>query len=230
MGKTLRVRYYDLFSRFYDKFVELHSGDRTKKLRQELARQTYLTEGNTALDICTGTGSLLPNLQERVGRKGLVVGLDFSKGMLRIAAQKVSPFPNIALVQADAGNLPFRNQIFDALTCSHAFYELTGDAAQRCLGEVNRVLRIGSHFLMMEHDVPKNLFIRVLYYIRIFSMGLGKGLEVLNSEEKLFRRHLGGGRKITIGSGRTKIISCTRVEPKQRSMELRQAPRRRIFS
>ncbi len=206
MGKRLRVRYYDFFSRFYDKFVELHSGDRTKKLRYDLAEKAGLSAGETALDICTGTGSLLKGLQEHVGGEGLIVGLDFSRGMLKKAGQKVSTFPNITLVQADAVNLPFKNEIFDAVTCSHAFYELEGDAPARCLREVVRVLSVGSRFLMMEHDVPKNWLVRILFYIRIFSMGRNRGLQVLRSENEEFRRHFGRVEKLKLKSGRTKVI------------------------
>ncbi|NIQ52146.1 MAG: methyltransferase domain-containing protein, partial [Gammaproteobacteria bacterium] len=59
------------------------------------------------------------------GVDGLVVGVDFSRGMLEEARRKVAG-PPAALVQADAEHLPFRDGSVDAVTCSHAFYELKG--------------------------------------------------------------------------------------------------------
>ena len=46
---------------------------------------------------------------------------------------------------------------FDAVTCSHAFYELKGETQERTLREILRILKPGKTFLMMEHDVPERL-------------------------------------------------------------------------
>jgi demethylmenaquinone methyltransferase/2-methoxy-6-polyprenyl-1,4-benzoquinol methylase len=40
---------------------------------------------------------------------------------------------NVHLVEADAVQLPFRTEAFDAVTCSHAFYELKGETRDRAL-------------------------------------------------------------------------------------------------
>jgi hypothetical protein len=59
---------------------------------------------------------------------------------------------------------------------------------------------------MMEHDVPKNWLVRVLFYIRVFSMGRRRGFEVLRSEDEQFSRHFGRVEKLKLKSGRTKVI------------------------
>jgi ubiquinone/menaquinone biosynthesis C-methylase UbiE len=201
-----RVRYYDAFSRVYDRFVAAHSSDREGRLRELLADRATLSRGARALDLCTGTGAMLPGLARRVGAGGLVVGLDFSGGMLRRARAKLGSTPGVALVRADAEQLPFRAGSFDAVTCSHAFYELKGEGAERALAEVARALRPGGSFLMMEHEVPQKLVIRLLFYVRLLSMGLRKALEVLGNEEALFRRHFEAVERITTDTGASKII------------------------
>ena len=40
------------------------------------------------MDLCTGTGAVAVELAARVGKGGLVVGLDFSSGMLEKAKRK----------------------------------------------------------------------------------------------------------------------------------------------
>ncbi|RLA85777.1 MAG: hypothetical protein DRG40_03925, partial [Deltaproteobacteria bacterium] len=116
MRRYIRRKYYDLFSPFYDAFVTLHSGDRGGVLREMLAETTGLKEGNTVLDICTGTGSLLVNLQGKVGEKGRVIGVDFSRGMLKVAKEKTRHLKNVFLVEADVSCLPFKGEAFDAVT------------------------------------------------------------------------------------------------------------------
>jgi ubiquinone/menaquinone biosynthesis C-methylase UbiE len=206
MSRRYRVRYYDAFSRVYDRFVAAHSSDRQGRLREVLAERTSLVRGDRALDLCTGTGSLLPSLARRTGGTGLVVGLDFSRGMLTQARAKTGGERGVVLVEADAERLPFRAASFHAVTCSHAFYELKGSGAERSLGEVRRALRPGGAFLMMEHELPQNLFVRLLFYIRLLSMGLRKAREVLGHEEALFRRHFVTVERVATETGRSKII------------------------
>jgi ubiquinone/menaquinone biosynthesis C-methylase UbiE len=183
MRNKIRICYYNLFSHFYDSFVALHSGDPGGKLRDHLSSKVGLKRGDTVLDICTGTGAMLPSLRQRVDKEGMVVGLDFSRGMLREARSKLASYPNVCLIEADVSRLPFKSDVFSGVTCSHAFYELKGDAPVRCLREINRVLKKNEHFLMMEHEIPKNRLIRMLFYVRIFFMGQRKALEILRDEE-----------------------------------------------
>ncbi len=55
-------------------------------------------------------------------------------------------FNNISLEEADAVHLPFAGGSFDAVTCSHAFYELKGEVQKRALREIVRVLKPGKPF------------------------------------------------------------------------------------
>jgi demethylmenaquinone methyltransferase/2-methoxy-6-polyprenyl-1,4-benzoquinol methylase len=136
----------------------------------------------------------------------VVCGADFSKGMLQQAKRKNTAESNIHLIQANVANLPFRRNVFDAVTCSHAFYELKVDTSHRCLREVVRVLRHEGRFVMMEHDIPNNLFVRFLFYVRVFSMGRNQALQILNTEEPLFREYFGSVHRIKTETRRSKIL------------------------
>ena len=206
--KRFRQKYYDYFSRIYDRFVAIHSTDRALRLRYFLADNTGLKKGGNVLDICTGTGSALIPLKEKVQAQGRVVGVDFSIGMLQAGKSKISDDDTIFLVLADVAYLPFKNEAFHAVTCSHAFYELKGETQDNCLQEIGRVLKPGSPFLMMEHDVPKNLFIRMLFYLRLLSMGPKKALEILRHERELLMRYFKSVEKISTPTGRSKIMIC----------------------
>jgi ubiquinone/menaquinone biosynthesis C-methylase UbiE len=208
MRNKIRICYYNLFSRFYDAFVALHSGDPGGRLRDHLARKVGLKRGDAVLDICTGTGAMLPSLRKRVDEEGMVIGLDFSRGMLRAARSKLASYPNIFLIEADVSNLPFKSDVFSGVTCSHAFYELKGNTSVRCLRETYRVLKEGKRFLMMEHDVPENRFVRMLFFVRIFFMGRKKTLEILRDEERIFRNNFNWVEKSKTEDGKSKIVVC----------------------
>jgi len=107
----LRRAYYDKFSSYYDRFVALHSRDPQGLARTILAGCIPVQNGGSVLDLCTVTGTLLSRLLENVGASGLVVGLDSSRGMLNMAHAKTRGFPNIRLIEADAGHLPFKPRL-----------------------------------------------------------------------------------------------------------------------
>ncbi|MCD6296481.1 MAG: class I SAM-dependent methyltransferase [Deltaproteobacteria bacterium] len=56
--RKFRQKYYNHFSKNYDRFVALHSFDRQGSLRNYLSEKTGTQKGGKVLDICTGTASL----------------------------------------------------------------------------------------------------------------------------------------------------------------------------
>jgi demethylmenaquinone methyltransferase/2-methoxy-6-polyprenyl-1,4-benzoquinol methylase len=71
--------------------------------------------GSSILEIGTGTGSFLPVMSEKVGLKGLAIGVDLSLEMLKVAQKRASKCRNVSLVRADALNLPLTDHRFDAI-------------------------------------------------------------------------------------------------------------------
>jgi ubiquinone/menaquinone biosynthesis C-methylase UbiE len=206
--RKARQRYYDRFASFYDRFVAIHAADQQQIARRFLAEKTETKQGDSILDICTGTGSVLLHHQNRVGKDGLVVGVDFSRGMLKVAKKKVTDHSKVFLVQADVAFLPLKEGCFHAVTCSHAFYELEGETQDRCLREIARVLKKGKPFLMMEHDVPKRALIRVLFYLRLLCMGRKKAIEILKHEKDMLGQYFNRVEKVLTPSGRSKVMVC----------------------
>ncbi len=54
----IRRRYYDLFARVYDRFVEWHTGDPTGPMRKALAERAAAGSPHRTLDLCCGTGAV----------------------------------------------------------------------------------------------------------------------------------------------------------------------------
>lgn len=212
MGR-FRRKYYDLFSRCYDGFIALHATDKGGVLRDILAEETGAGPGDRVLDICTGTGAALAPLAGRVGGGGLAVGLDFSSGMLGAARRKLRGLPRACLIQADCGALPFKDGVFAAITCSHAFYELKGETQARALAEIKRCLQPGRPFLMMEHEVPRNRFVRILFHIRLLSMGRERAAQILKHERSFLERHFRQVARTATRTGRSKIYICSESIP-----------------
>ena len=60
----------------------------------------------------------------------------------------------------------------------------------------------------MEHEIPKNFFIKILYFIRLASMGPKKALQILKHEITILNKVFPKVKKIVTFSGNSKIIIC----------------------
>jgi ubiquinone/menaquinone biosynthesis C-methylase UbiE len=205
---SLRQTYYDLFSKIYDFIIQLHSRDVEGSLRRFITEKANLSQGNRALDLCTGTGSVAVALAKCVGEQGFVVGLDFSRGMLEKARKKalILHLNQLHLVQANASQLPFRSSSFHGATCSHAFYELKGEERAVAIHEVARVLKEGGRFCLMEHAKPEKLFPRILFYIRLFFLGSKDARKFLMEEGPIFGENFENITKVMSPTGKSKLI------------------------
>lgn len=205
--RAYRRKFYNLFSKIYDKFVELHSKDNGQEARKALVDLIDPKKDKIIIDLCTGTGALLHYLVDKSSESS-IIGIDFSRGMLKKAKEKTKNKNNIYLIEADVANIPLKNEICDKIICSHAFYELKGMDQIKLLKEVKRVMNPEGIFLIMEHEVPKNPFIKFLFYIRIFSMGTRTAFAILKSEEDILKRYFKDVSKKHSYSSKSKIYIC----------------------
>lgn len=118
--------------------------------------------GATCLDICCGSGDLTQLLAKQVGTTGTVIGADFAPAQLAHAANKINniypPLANIEWVEADALNLPFADNYFDAATMGYGLRNVTD--IPRCLSELHRILKVGSKVAILDFHRPSGKLIR----------------------------------------------------------------------
>ena len=91
-----------------DSYDAQYAEEQNTKKRTALSN-VHLRENSLILDMGCGTGLLFPHIADKAK---LLVGIDFSKNLLRQAKKRAKQHPNITLIQADADNTPFKNQTF----------------------------------------------------------------------------------------------------------------------
>jgi demethylmenaquinone methyltransferase / 2-methoxy-6-polyprenyl-1,4-benzoquinol methylase len=143
------------------------------KWRNIAAKKLNLKLGDSALDLCTGTGDFLKPLRKAVGSQGSLIGLDFCEPMIRVAIKKHAP-GSFAL--GDALNLPIQNESLNGVSVGWGIRNVSDiDQVHR---EIARVLKPGGRFVSLDMAKPENGKVR-----KFVHTCLSKGVPLLG---KLF--------------------------------------------
>jgi len=127
---------------------------------REVVRATGLQPGDRAFDLACGTGSLTRDLAKRVETKGYVLGVDFSREMLRVAEAR--PAPNVEYRLGDATNLEgIPSGAFDAATIAYGARNIPDLDA--LFSEMARCLRPGGVAVCLEIARPKGRVFGAFY-------------------------------------------------------------------
>ena len=153
----------------YDLLNHLLSGNVDKRWRRIVATRVRdkLSGSARVLDVACGTGDLALTLFENTGAR--VVGTDFCRPMLEIAANKTAQ--RVPLIEGDALALPFRDGSFEAATIAFGLRNLA--SVEGGLAELRRVLKPGGWVAVLEFSRPANAMLRPvfsLYFTKVLPL------------------------------------------------------------
>ena len=145
---------FDRIAGVYDLMNSAMTAGLHHQWRQRAVDRAQVGPGSDALDICCGTGDLALELRRRIGADGRVVGSDFSEPMLDLARRKSGEqgLP-VEFGWADALNLPYGDESFDAVTIGFGARNLAD--LDKGLREMARVLRPSGRAVILEITRPQ---------------------------------------------------------------------------
>jgi demethylmenaquinone methyltransferase/2-methoxy-6-polyprenyl-1,4-benzoquinol methylase len=147
---------FDRIAPRYDRLNRVMTAGLDRRWREAAAAAADVAAGESALDVCTGTGDLALSLATRVTPAGRVIGADFAENMLeRARAKAIERGVPIEFVQADALALPFDDDAFDAATVAFGIRNVSDLGLG--LAEMARVVRPGGRVVVLEITTPKHL-------------------------------------------------------------------------
>lgn len=146
-----------------------------KQWRKAVIRGLQKTKPEKILDVATGTGDLAFESAKQL--KAQVTGVDIAANMLLMAEEKKKKSrqaDNIKFMQADALNLPFTPETFDA--CTVAFGVRNFENIEAGLKEINRVLKRNGMLAVLEFSTPPRFPVRqfYLFYFRYLLPVIGR--------------------------------------------------------
>jgi demethylmenaquinone methyltransferase/2-methoxy-6-polyprenyl-1,4-benzoquinol methylase len=145
---------FDRVASNYDALNSVMTAGLHHRWRERAADRAELGPGDSALDVCCGTGDLALELSGRVAPGGRVVGCDFSEPMLDLAREKAAArqAQGLRFEWADALQLPYDGERFDAVTVGFGVRNLAD--LDRGLREMARVLKPGGRLVILEITQP----------------------------------------------------------------------------
>jgi len=154
----------------YDLLNTILSFNRDKYWRKFAVSKTRLRDGESVLDVATGTGDLALELTGRVGSKGRVTGVDFCENMLANARYKLkrNGYQNVEFILANAEALPFPNNTFDCTTISFGLRNMAD--IEQTLREMTRVLKVGGRLVSLEFSQPPSRAFNRIHHLYIFGL------------------------------------------------------------
>jgi demethylmenaquinone methyltransferase/2-methoxy-6-polyprenyl-1,4-benzoquinol methylase len=163
-GRGIREM-FDAIAPRYDLLNRLLSLGIDRRWRTFAVSKLHVPPGGTVLDVATGTGDVALEIASRTPDSVLVIGEDFTQGMLRHGLEKIekSPFrKRIFLVNAPCEAMPHPPGTFDGVTIAFGIRNVIDRHAG--LVEMLRVLKPGGRAVILEFSDPRSRIFKSLYY------------------------------------------------------------------
>jgi len=140
---------FDEVSPRYDLINDVLSAGNSRLWRIAMTRALQPRKGMHVLDLAAGTGTASAAIAAHGAR---VTAADFSEGMLEVGRERNAGNELIDFVFADATDLPFEDDSFDAATISFGLRNVTDP--RRAIAEMRRVVKPGGRIVICEFSQP----------------------------------------------------------------------------
>ena len=157
LEKTARVKtVFDSVASRYDMMNDFMSLGSHRLLKRVMIESAALRPGHTVLDVAGGTGDIAQQLFRAVGPSGTVICTDINSQMLQEGRNRAidSGKLEIKFVLADAQQLPFSTDHFDAITIGFGLRNVADQL--QALAEFKRVTRSGGRVVVLDFSKPTN--------------------------------------------------------------------------
>ena len=118
--------------------------------RQHTLNKLSVKRGEKILDVGCGVGFLSYEIALQTGDSGRVSGIDQNSEMIRHANKRCEKLRNTEFSEANADDLPFPEESFDAACCTQVLLYVN-DVAQ-VISEIKRVLKPAGRIIVVETD------------------------------------------------------------------------------
>jgi demethylmenaquinone methyltransferase/2-methoxy-6-polyprenyl-1,4-benzoquinol methylase len=169
---------FDEMSQTYGMVNYISSFGFTKRWRRQCVEQIVLAKGMKTADLMTGMGECWTLVLDRIGHTGHLTALDLSPMMLQKARQQLQNLPDyqIEILQEDVLDNDIPDMSADSIISTFGLKTFSNEQQTVLAGEIQRILKPGGVFSLLEVSVPPHPFLRVpyMFYLKKVIPVIGK--------------------------------------------------------
>ncbi len=148
----------------YDVITRVLSFGQDRRWKARLVREAQVSASDVVVDLACGTGDLALAIADIGARR--VVGLDLTRRMLELAAQKGG---DVSWVGGDMGALPFPTAAVDLVTTGYGLRNVPD--LDTSIAEIARIVGPGGRFVSLDFNKPESAVVRTIYLGYLFIIG-----------------------------------------------------------
>ncbi len=160
----------------YERVSNITSFGFNLRWRRQLINRMDVRKGMRVCDLMAGGGESWQYIFPRIGRKGYLTGIDFSRRMVETARRRSASVNNSAVLHENALCTSIVSGSMDVVLCVYGVKTLSPEQQCQFVQEVLRILKPGGTFGLVEVSVPPYAVLRVpyLFYLGKIVPILGK--------------------------------------------------------
>jgi demethylmenaquinone methyltransferase/2-methoxy-6-polyprenyl-1,4-benzoquinol methylase len=169
---------FNSMSRTYERMNYITSFGFSEKWRRICVKDVQINPGDHVADLMTGMGECWRTILPRIGRTGSLTALDFSHEMLSQAEKRKLKHANfkIDILYEDVFNNTIADSSVDCVVSGFGIKTFPEEQLVNLALEINRILKPGGRFSLIDVSVPDGKILRLLYifYLKNIIPILGK--------------------------------------------------------
>tara|TARA_R110002050_G_scaffold194902_3_gene329744 strand:+ start:16524 stop:17234 length:711 start_codon:yes stop_codon:yes gene_type:complete len=171
-------RLFDKMSASYSKMNYISSFGFSERWRKKCVKEIDFTKSKIVVDLLTGMGECWKYIDREVNKDATIIGLDFSKEMIKQAKNNALKFKQrkIEVLKENVFENSIKTNSADVIISGFGLKTFNEKQLIKLGEEVKRMLKVGGKFSFIDVSVPNNKLLKFSYvfYLKNIIPVLGK--------------------------------------------------------
>ena len=169
---------FDDMSSSYARMNYITSFGFSERWRRQCVKGIDIQENYVVVDLMTGMGECWKHILGHSNKNPTLIALDFSTEMIKYAALRKRKFKhhNIDILKENVFSNSIKSESADCIISGFGLKTFDEEQLERLAKEMDRILKVGGKFSMMDVSVPPNKILKFFYlfYLKKIIPVLGK--------------------------------------------------------